>query len=98
MDFRSNFVLVIFACYTFNTSFRRAACATETKVPPVAYLANPDGGDVVASSTTEQSTKQAAWLGRIQYYGGRQMWRKAEDKFQQVLSATHPLYSVATLW
>lgn len=30
------------------------------------------------------SEKQVEWLGRIEYYGGREMWRKAEEKFQQV--------------
>lgn len=30
------------------------------------------------------SEKQVEWLGRIDYYGRREMWRKAEDKFQQV--------------
>lgn len=30
------------------------------------------------------SSEQEAWLGRIRYYGGREMWRKAEEKFRQV--------------
>ncbi|CAM9389043.1 unnamed protein product, partial [Discosporangium mesarthrocarpum] len=28
---------------------------------------------------------QEAWLGRINYYGGRKMWRKAEEKFDQMM-------------
>lgn len=41
------------------------------------------GAAAAAAAAVGHSEEQAAWLGRIQYYAGREMWRKAEDKFQQ---------------
>lgn len=64
----------------------RVRCAPRAKVRPVAYASTPDGSAAAAVATvTDHSVDQTAWLGRIQYYGGREMWRKAEDKFQQVI-------------
>lgn len=42
------------------------------------------GGGIVVGPVAGHSEKQVEWLGRIDYYGGREMWRKAEEKFQQV--------------
>ncbi|CAN0366017.1 unnamed protein product [Ectocarpus fasciculatus] len=42
------------------------------------------GGGIVVGPAAGHSEEQVAWLGRLDYYGGRQMWRKAEDKFQQM--------------
>ncbi|CAM9386504.1 unnamed protein product [Scytosiphon promiscuus] len=42
------------------------------------------GGGIVIGRAAGHSQKQVEWLGRIDYYGGREMWRKAEDKFQQM--------------
>lgn len=42
------------------------------------------GGGILVGPVAGHSEKQVEWLGRIDYYGGREMWRKSEDKFQQV--------------
>ncbi|CAM9795889.1 unnamed protein product, partial [Ectocarpus sp. 12 AP-2014] len=42
------------------------------------------GSGIVVGPAAGHSEEQVAWLGRLDYYGGRQMWRKAEDKFQQM--------------
>lgn len=76
-----------------KTSFRSSAAARRPN-PLHSVAVRGNGSGIGATGTSSPSPtpipvghtpEQAAWLGRIKYYAGREMWRKAEDKFQQVL-------------
>ncbi|CAM9771091.1 unnamed protein product, partial [Ectocarpus sp. 12 AP-2014] len=65
-------------------STRSRTPVTRRPQAPRGIVSSDGGSGIVVGPAAGHSEEQVAWLGRLDYYGGRQMWRKAEDKFQQM--------------